>query len=117
MTVTWPLHDRYTTVTRTLQVEVVLAYKGAIFGSLIVYIFPALMRTALALQTHGAAGGAGGSRVTGHRTTADLFYLQQESGHGALSRPLVDADAGPPGGAVGAVLEDHVAAAGSGAAT
>ena len=32
------------------RIEVVLAYKGAIFGSLMVYILPALMYTALTLQ-------------------------------------------------------------------
>jgi hypothetical protein len=33
------------------QVEVVLAYKGGIFGSLMVYILPALVRTAIAERT------------------------------------------------------------------
>jgi len=38
-----------TTLVGTLcnQVEVILAYKGAIFGSLMVYIFPSLMHTSL----------------------------------------------------------------------
>ena len=38
------------------QVEVVLAYKGAIFGSLMVYIWPALMHSALMLQGERAPG-------------------------------------------------------------
>lgn len=33
------------------QVEVVLAYKGGIFGSMMVYILPALFHTAIAEQT------------------------------------------------------------------
>lgn len=33
------------------QIEVVLAYKGGIFGSLMVYILPPLMRTAISEQT------------------------------------------------------------------
>ena len=37
------------------EVEVVLAYKGGIFGSLMVYVLPALMHVALVDQRDGAA--------------------------------------------------------------
>jgi hypothetical protein len=56
------------------QIEVVLAYKGGIFGSLMVYILPALMRTAIAEQTlsslkYGSLAGGPTSLTSGRPTS------------------------------------------------
>ena len=41
------------------QVEVVLAYKGGIFGTLMVYILPPLIHTAISMDYPGGSGGGG----------------------------------------------------------
>jgi len=61
------------------QVEVVLAYKGAIFGSLMVYIYPSLMHTSLSMQALQESSGS------------DKLLEQDRALHpaGAASFPIV----------------------------
>ena len=78
------------------QVEVVLAYKGAIFGSLMVYIFPALMHASLAAQGVTPLSVQGGADV--YKPTGRAVAPSASS---SMAEPLVDG-AAPPSDGVGA---------------
>jgi len=90
------------------RVEVVLAYKGAIFGSLLVYIWPAMMHTALTLQPGQRAGGGANKRQNGIVTSpfllpangAERELTEQACGCDRAGVPLEEASPPPAWGTV-----------------
>ena len=84
------------------QVEVVLAYKGAVFGSLMVYVWPALMHAALTMQLPGGAAGGGGGGGSGEKPLLADDALMLGQPHDVMNGHVDDAQFLAAAGAAGA---------------